>query len=74
VKTVWGAGPDARFQVAQRFQVASQLRKASRGYRAWSLNESFSLDVRKGYRNASESLRGEAEKLEKQAAQMKAVF
>jgi beta-lactamase regulating signal transducer with metallopeptidase domain len=74
VKTVWGAGPDARFQVAQRFQVASQLRKASRGYRAWSLNESFSLDVRKGYRNASESLRGEAEKLEKQANQMKAVF
>ncbi|MDG2534713.1 M56 family metallopeptidase [Sphingomonas sp. HITSZ_GF] len=70
VKTFWRAGPDQRAQVQQRIQAASQLRATAQTYTLRAKDGGLSPDIRKGYLKAADSLRSEAEALEKQARQM----
>ncbi|NYT42697.1 M56 family metallopeptidase [Sphingomonas sp. R-74633] len=74
VKTVWGAGPDARGQVQQRIRAASQLRAQAQTYSKLAKDESLSPDIRQSYVKVAESLRDNASRLEAQARQMKGVF
>lgn len=74
VRTFWGAGPDARSQVAQRMAAASQLRAQAQSYRKQAGDESLSPDIRQSYVKVADSLRDNADRLEKQAKQMKTGF
>lgn len=74
VRTSWGAGPDARSQVAQRMAAASQLRAQAQSYREKARDPALSPDIRESYYKVAASLRDNAEQLEKQAKQMKGVF
>lgn len=73
-RTVWGAGPDVRSEVAQRLAVASQLRAEAQGYRNQVADARLSPDIRDSYRKVAEALRANAEQLEKQAKRMKTGF
>jgi beta-lactamase regulating signal transducer with metallopeptidase domain len=73
-RTVWGAGPDVRSQVAQRMAVASQLRAEAQNYRNQASDAGLSPEIRESYVKVAEALRSNAEQLEKQAKQMKTGF
>ncbi|MBB4838428.1 beta-lactamase regulating signal transducer with metallopeptidase domain [Sphingomonas kyeonggiensis] len=73
-KLSWKTGPDVKAQVAQLIQAAGQLRAAAKEYREKAQDPSLSLGIRQGYRNAAETLRVEAWKLNKQAEQIKGVL
>jgi beta-lactamase regulating signal transducer with metallopeptidase domain len=74
VKTVWGAGPDVRSQVAQLMAVSSQLRAQAQSYRNQAGDARLSPDIRDSYGKVAETLRANAERLEKQAKQIKTGF